>query len=159
MAPPSPDQKHRPISPQNAGSGAVLSQSTPASNMYLDPSLRLPIPQTQAQPPTSTQQNIAPHPHNQQAMGARQSTDGLGLLIEAFDTSQQGNMAPSGPGSAGQQYNPHAGPPPQEYYPQAPLAINDGYENELRYYMADDMPTIQTWAGNTNIGGGIYGGY
>jgi hypothetical protein len=114
------------------------------------------------------QQQIIP-PHGQQppshavaaaaaAAGPRQTTDGLGLLIEAFDTHQTAAAPPPNGGAPpppGTAYDPHSA---LQYYPQPPpaLAMNDGYEHELGYYMSDGVGATmqqQSWAG----GGDMYG--
>ena len=59
--------------------------------------------------------------------------------------------APAPPGTV---YDPQAAP--QQYYTQPALAMNDGYEHELGYYMSDGVPQTmpqQSWAGE----GGMYG--
>lgn len=61
----------------------------------------------------------------------RQPVDGLGMLIEAFDSHQPGG-APYGMGAP-------AGPPP--FYPQLGPS-NDGFEGELQFYI-DGAPS--TW--------------
>lgn len=151
--------------------GLTLQQQQPsAPTAYTDPGLGPPAPQPQAlpnPPPQQPQQVVMDHGQAPlQAAGTRPTTDGLGLLIEAFDARQsaaaavqgvqgvQGvpgnNNAPPPPGAA---YDPHA--TPQQYYPQSALAVNDGYENELGYYMSDGVPPAmqQSWAG----GGDMYG--
>lgn len=102
-------------------------------------------------------------PHGQapppQVAGQRQTTDGLGLLLEAFDTHQTaagpvpGPSAPPPPPPPVTAYDPHTSA--QQYYAQPALAMNDGYENELGYYMSDGVaPTMQhSWAGT----GDMYG--
>lgn len=92
----------------------------------------------------------------------RPSTDGLGLLIEAFDTHHQSGV----PGELHQLPQPlpplpqpPPGPPPEtaahEYYSAAAaLPTSDGYENELQYYMADGvLPGMpQGWASGRMYG-------
>ncbi|KAK4194554.1 hypothetical protein QBC40DRAFT_32621 [Triangularia verruculosa] len=145
---------------------------TPSANshqLYIDPSLRLPPPHT----PQQQQQVMSPpqqHAQHSPSNGGRQSTDGLGLLLEAFDTHR---AAPGPPGSGphglpvaegqGQGQGPPPGAPydpqaaPQPYYAQHPgLAMNDGYENELGYYMSDGVPpSMQNWVGTPHM----YTGY
>ncbi|KAK4242014.1 hypothetical protein C8A03DRAFT_11752 [Achaetomium macrosporum] len=94
-----------------------------------------------------------PHP-----AGPRPTTDGLGLLIEAFDTHRTVDL-PATPETT-------SAPPPgaaytvfttsQQYYSHPALAMNDGYEHELGYYMSDGEPPAlqQGW-----VGGGDMGGY
>ncbi|KAK3394123.1 hypothetical protein B0H63DRAFT_36844 [Podospora didyma] len=157
IVPPSPDAKHglpsqSPVTPI-LPLPIPLSQPMTTQNMYIDPNLRLPTPQSQgAVAPSTPQQSVASLVQpQQQAMSGRQSTDGLGLLIEAFDTHQTGAVPP-GAGGPGPAYDPHSAP--HEYYPQPGLPMNDGYENELGYYMSDGVPpTMQNWVG----GGGMYG--
>jgi hypothetical protein len=133
----------------------------PGTAVFTDPTLRLSGPQQAPPGPPTTQQ--AGTPHGQplpQAAGPRPTTDGLGLLIEAFDTHQTAAApVPAPPGttsapSPGTAYDPHAAP--QQYYPPPPaLAVNDGYEHELGYYMSDGVPPAmqQSWAGD----GDMYG--
>jgi hypothetical protein len=173
----SPDDKRGAPSQSPDAPMDSLPQTNATPTMYIDPNLRLPAPQSQSQtsqtrqadPPA--QQVISPPPpqtQTPQALGSkRQSTDGLGLLIEAFDTHHQAAGVPrpaplppssaGGPGSAGPTYDPHGPlppPAPHDYYPQPALPTNDGYENELGYYMSDGAPTtMQNWAG----GGTMYG--
>ncbi|KAK4133360.1 hypothetical protein BT67DRAFT_462911 [Trichocladium antarcticum] len=170
VAPP-PDEKNG-IPPQSPdmSMATLLSQSSAAAPpMYTDPNLRAPIPPPPGPP---SQQLIIPHGQQAPAQpaGPRQTTDGLGLLIEAFDTHQTAAVPPvpgttgGGGGGApppppGPAYDPHAAPQPQQYYPPHPpaLAMNDGYEHELGYHMSDGVAvgtTMQpSWAG----GGDMYG--
>jgi len=179
--------------------------------MYIDPNLRLPMPhQSQGQQqqsmaalstPQQQQQNIPPlsqmqqhHSTQQQHQQGRQSTDGLGLLLEAFDTHQTAASAvphqvPSahhppvppppqpqaaGPGGSGSgqsaPYDPHsaaavaaaaaaAAAASQEYYHHPHhqqsngMSLNDGYENELGFYMSDGIPpAVQSWDSGGNMG-------
>ncbi|KAK4125029.1 hypothetical protein N657DRAFT_570301 [Parathielavia appendiculata] len=130
----------------------------PAPPVFTDPNLRLHGSQQGPPAPSTTQQVVAPHPQAiPQAAGPRPTTDGLGLLIEAFDTHQTA-AAPVAPVTTsapppGTAYDPHTAP--QQYYPQPPLAANDGYEHELGYYMSDGVPPAmqQSWAG----AGDMYG--
>lgn len=120
--------------------------------MYMDPQMRAPHPHSQSQTPQPQAIAAMPppgHPQHPQHVGVRQ-TDGLGLLIEAFDTHQGGGMA----GPAGQPYDPSMAGQHAEYYHHqgAGLPGNDGYENELQFYM-DGAPNMQNWVGN----GGMYG--
>lgn len=81
----------------------------------------------------------------QQQLSARPTTDGLGLLLEAFDTHQgSANMAAAAAGSE-QPYDPSVVTTQAGYYgqPGAALPGNDGYENELQFYMGAD--TVQGW--------------
>jgi hypothetical protein len=167
MAPTLNENGVRPQSPSMTALTLQQQQQQSAPTTYTDPSLGRPASQPQAppnQPPQQPQQVVMDHGQAPlQATGARPTTDGLGLLIEAFDARQsaaapvqgvQGvpgnNNAPPPPGAA---YDPHA--TPQQYYPQPALAVNDGYENELGYYMSDGVPPAmqQSWAG----GGDMYG--
>ncbi|KAK4155157.1 hypothetical protein C8A00DRAFT_42210 [Chaetomidium leptoderma] len=161
-AAPAPDEKNG-IPPESPNmSMLTLPQQSPAPTVYTDPNLRLPGPQSQAPTNLPPQQVIAAA-HGQappQAAGPRPTTDGLGLLIEAFDTHQTAGGAPvpgttSAPPPPGTVYDPHTAP--HQYYPQQPaLAVNDGYEHELGYYMADGVPPPpmqQSWSG----GGDMYG--
>ncbi|KAK4145372.1 uncharacterized protein C8A04DRAFT_35863 [Dichotomopilus funicola] len=158
------------IPTQTPNTTAPNTQQQPGpTTVYPDPSLRLPVPQPQHVPnmPPPPQQVIVPHGGQAppQVAGGQQrpAADGLGLLIEAFDTTHQtaatpaqgvsGNGAPPPP-PPGAVYDPHAAP--QGYYPQQALAMNDGYEHELGYYMSDGVSTgiqHQSWAG----GGDMYG--
>ena len=111
--------------------------------------------------------------------GRHQSANGLGLLIEAFDTQQTGSgsnvVSPPTTTTSGlpasTPYDPHvaaaavvAAIAGQGYYhPHSPgaapgLAINDGYENELGYYMSHPggVSSMPNWA---LPGGGMYGAY
>ena len=186
-APLSPEARHAIPPPQSPGTPLLPApQLNGTSAMYnIDPNLRLPAPQ-QSQggqvtsgpqlPLPSQQQGMPPGPpppqspvpaqqHPQQAVmsAGRQQPDGLGLLLEAFDTQTGGGVAPTttgGPGGAPGQgpssaaaYDPQAPPAPQEYYPQTGLAMNDGYENELGYYMSDGVPVMGTWSG---VGNSMY---
>ncbi|KAM7220089.1 hypothetical protein V8F06_004603 [Rhypophila decipiens] len=218
MVPPSPEGEHGnlaqspnpPMSqiPQQQQQQQQQQQGG-TSNMYIDPSLRLPLPQQpppvsgpmvppgtpqqQNTPPNQQQQQQQQHPHShpQQVMGGpggrpqqqQPTTDGLGLLIEAFDTHQTAGGANVSPPPGSAPYDPHnaaaaavaaaAVIAEQGYYHHhaaaaaaahshqqaaaaAGLAMNDGYENELGYYMSDPggVPTIQNWA---VPGGSMYG--
>jgi hypothetical protein len=142
---PATDDKNGIPSAENANMAMLTlpPQPAPAAAVYTDPNLRLP-PSTL--PPQ--QQVITPQNQNQVPQQARQTTDGLGLLIEAFDTHQTAAGAPvqvpvsvvsvpgtTAPGpSLGAAYDPHAAPQQQQYYPQPQpppqaMGINDGYEN------------------------------
>jgi hypothetical protein len=172
---PATDDKNGIPSAENANMAMLTlpPQPAPAAAVYTDPNLRLP-PSTL--PPQ--QQVITPQNQNQVPQQARQTTDGLGLLIEAFDTHQTAAGAPvqvpvsvvSVPGTTapgpppGAAYDPHAAPQQQQQYypqPQPPpqaMGINDGYENELGYYMGDGVGSVgpgmqQSWTG----GGDMYG--
>lgn len=166
-----------PTSTQGSGpSSAILPlpQGPPPSanshQLYIDPNLRLPLPNAPPPPHAPQQQHQVQSPQQQHAQhsptgGGRQSTDGLGLLLEAFDTHR------SAPGPPGPGQHPHSaegqGPPPgapydpqaapQPYYTQHQgLPMNDGYENELGYYMSDGVPqTMQNWGGTPHM----YTGY
>jgi hypothetical protein len=170
MAPTLNENGVRPQCPSMTALTLQQQQQQSAPTTYTDPSLGRPASQPQVPlnpPPQQPQQVVMDHGQAPlQATGARPTTDGLGLLIEAFDARQssaapvqgvqgvQGvpgnNSAPPPPGAA---YDPHA--TPQQYYPQPALAVNDGYENELGYYMSDGVPPAmqQNWAG----GGDMYG--
>jgi len=128
-----------------------------------DPNLRLHGPQPPPPPNLTPQQAQVVMPHGQapphDAGAPRPTTDGLGLLIEAFDTHQTaaapGQGAPTtGAPPPGTVYDPHAAP--QQYYPQQALGMNDGYEHELGYYMSDGVPPAmqqQSWASGANMYG------
>jgi hypothetical protein len=177
---PAPDDKNGIPSAENSMAMLTLPpQPAPtAAAVYTDPNLRLP-PSTL--PPQ--QQVLTPQNQNQVPPQARQTTDGLGLLIEAFDTHQTaagapvpvpvsvvsvpGTTAPGPPPLPGAAYDPHAAPQQQQQYysqPQPPpppqaMGINDGYEHELGYYMGDGVGSVgpgmqQSWAGG---GGDMYG--
>lgn len=123
--------------------------------MYIDPNIRAQNQQTQqAQAQAQQAQAMAGMPQQQQ-LGARPTTDGLGLLLEAFDTHQGGaNMAAAANGSD-QTYDPNAVANQAGYYGQSGAAIpgNDGYENELQFYI-DGAPTVPSWVpGGPNMYG------
>ncbi|KAK3331041.1 hypothetical protein B0H66DRAFT_466912 [Apodospora peruviana] len=199
MVPPSPEEKHRMLSqsPSTPVLPVPQQQQNTTPTMYIDPSLRLPVPQqpppqggsqTPMVPPGTPQQTaglglgmVSPHHaqnQQQQLIGGmrQQSTDGLGLLIEAFDSHTGGGVV--SPPTAGAApgpppYDPHAAAAAaaaaavvteQGYYhphhqqAAAALGMNDGYENELGYYMSDPggVSTIQNWA---VPGGNMYATY
>ena len=178
---PSPDEKHNGVPSQSPNMSMInLLQPQPAPVGYgPDPTnLRLPAPQPSLSSSPSQPPAPSPHPlqgvaaaHGQapqqpqpQASGSRQTTDGLGLLIEAFDTHHTtGPPLPSVPGGTasappppGAVYGPPHSSAPQQYYPPPALATNDGYEHELGYYMSDGVPPVmqQSWASG---GGDMYG--
>lgn len=128
--------------------------SVPTPMMYIDPNIRAQNQQTQqAQAQAQQAQAMAAMPQQQQL--GRPTTDGLGLLLEAFDTHQGGaNMAATGTGSD-QPYDPNAAVTQAGYYGQPGTAMpgNDGYENELQFYI-DGAPTVQGWVPG---GPGMYG--
>ncbi|KAK0733686.1 hypothetical protein B0T26DRAFT_631339 [Lasiosphaeria miniovina] len=157
IVPPSPDTKNGILSQHSNTPILPLPQPnptpTPTPTLYnIDPNLRRSAPQVQQHaqggiisPP---QQGVVGPSHvqtqhqQQQIISGR--PDGLGLLIEAFDTHQTGLPDP--------RYDPQTAA--QDYYPQTGLAVNDGYENELGYYMSDGVPaTMQNWVS----GSGMYG--
>ncbi|KAI7784670.1 hypothetical protein LA080_009607 [Diaporthe eres] len=107
----------------------------PTPMMYIDPSMRM--SQNQGQIPQS--QAMAGM-QQQQQLGDRPATDGLGLLLEAFDSHQGANMAAAG---AGQPYDPNLAANQAGYYGQPGTAMpgNDGYENELQFYI-DGAPSV-----------------
>jgi len=120
--------------------------------IYIDPAMRTPQQHGSIAPivpgPAPQEQQAA-----QQQLGSRPATDGLGLLIEAFDTHQSGGtIVTRGPADQGQGPAALLGHQP-EYYAQPGVAGNDGYENELQFYI-DGPPNMQGWVGN---GGGMYG--
>ncbi|KAL1859738.1 hypothetical protein Daus18300_009460 [Diaporthe australafricana] len=121
----------------------------PTPMMYIDPSMRMSQNQGQIPQPEAAQV-MAGMP--QQQLGERTATDGLGLLLEAFDSHQGANMAAAG---AGQQYDPNLAASQAGYYGQPGTAMpgNDGYENELQFYI-DGAPTVHGWVGT---GAGMYG--
>ncbi|ROW10394.1 hypothetical protein VMCG_01645 [Cytospora schulzeri] len=116
----------------------------PTPMMYIDPNMRM--SQGQAAMP-------------QQHLGERPAADGLGLLLEAFDSHQAGaNMAATG---TGQPYDANVAATQAGYYGQPGTAMpgNDGYENELQFYI-DGAPTVQGWVGTgagAGAGPGMYG--
>lgn len=135
---------------------------SPLAHTYIDPSLRLPAPQPQLAPatmPTPQQQHqLAPHHHNQQhhhhLTSGRPSTDGLGLLLEAFGSTHQAGAIPPNlpPSTAAAAFGP-PGAAPHEFYSAAeamPLA-NDAYEYELQCYMSNGISLQHGW-----VGGGMY---
>lgn len=121
----------------------------PTPMMYIDPSMRM--SQNQGQLPQS-QAAQAMAGMQQQQLGDRPATDGLGLLLEAFDSHQGANMAAAG---AGQPYDPNLAANQAGYYGQPGTAMpgNDGYENELQFYI-DGAPSVHGWVGT---GAGMYG--
>ncbi|KAK0729701.1 hypothetical protein B0H67DRAFT_559408 [Lasiosphaeris hirsuta] len=201
-----------PQSPDTKDGASLQSPSTPllpapqqnaASVMYIDPAMRLPVPQqaqsqSTPQPPVQAQVQMPqgmpppvhthahgqarPHPHPQAHVHTRPNphgqaqmpspppmrSEGLEMLLEAFDIQPDGMsrppppnvgntgppQPPSGPVavSVGPPYDPHA--VSQEYYQQTALVMNDGYENELGYYMSDGVSSVmQNWVS----GGNMYG--
>lgn len=129
--------------------------SVPTPMMYIDPNIRAQNQQTQqAQAQAQQAQAMAAMPQQQQ-LSARPTTDGLGLLLEAFDTHQGGaNVAAAATGSD-QPYDPSAAAGQAGYYGQSGTAMpgNDGYENELQFYI-DGAPTVPGWVQG---GPGMYG--
>lgn len=131
--------------------------SVPTPMMYIDPNIRAQNPQGQ-QAQTQAQQAQAmgmsqQQQQQQQQLGGRQTTDGLGLLLEAFDTHQGGaNLAAAG-GADSYEVNSVANQ--AGYYGQAGTSMpgNDGYENELQFYI-DGAPTVPAWVPG---GPGMYG--
>lgn len=134
----------------------------PTPMMYIDPNMRMPQTPSQGQvlrPQVAqqAQQAIAAMP--QQHLGERPAADGLGLLLEAFDSHQAGtNMAATG---AGQPYDANVAATQAGYYgpPGTAMPGNDGYENELQFYI-DGAPTVQGWVGTSagaGNGPGMYG--
>lgn len=131
--------------------------SVPTPMMYIDPNMRaqeqgqLSQAQGEVQPQEEQAQAMAGMSQQQQP-GARPTTDGLGLLLEAFDTHQGANMAAAG---QEQPYDPNAAANQAGYYGQAGAQIpgNDGYENELQFYI-DGAPSVQAWVPG---GSGMYG--
>lgn len=130
--------------------------SVPTPMMYIDPNMRAQnqgqLAQAQTQVQTQAQQAQAMAGISQQQIGARPTTDGLGLLLEAFDTHQGANMAAAG---HEQPYDPNVAANQAGYYGQAGAQMpgNDGYENELQFYI-DGAPTVQAWVPG---GSGMYG--
>ncbi|KAL2172624.1 hypothetical protein VTG60DRAFT_4743 [Thermothelomyces hinnuleus] len=167
----------------------TLQQHLPAQATYTDPSIRLSGPRPQTPPTLAPQQQQEQQQQQQQPLvipqgqvpppapvaGAvpRPTTDGLGLLLEAFDTHQtaaapaqsvpETNAPGAPPPPPGTVYDPQAAPQQYLVHPQPALAMNDGYEHELGYYMSDGVPPpamqqpLQPqqpgWAG----GGDMYG--
>lgn len=127
--------------------------SVPTPMMYIDPNMRAQNQAQGSQPQTQAQQAQAmAGMTQQQQLGARPTTDGLGLLLEAFDTHQGANMAAAG---NEQPYDPNVAATQAGYYgqPGATMPGNDGYENELQFYI-DGAPTVQGWVPG---GPGMYG--
>lgn len=92
----------------------------------------------------------------QQAMGARHQTDGLGLLIEAFDTHQAGTVVSPGVSNP---YDPSGNP--QDFFTPATLPTNDGYEHQLEYYITagGHVPAAMgAWLGAPGLPGNMGGG-
>ncbi|KAG7291600.1 hypothetical protein NEMBOFW57_001619 [Staphylotrichum longicolle] len=156
---PVPDEKNGiPTQSPNLPMLSLAPQQQAVAAMYPEPGMRVPVPQ---QGQNQAQQGVPSHgahgpPH---VVGPRPTTDGLGLLIEAFDTHQTtpapvpGTTSAPPPHPPGAVYDPHTAP--QQYYAQPALAMNDGYEHELGYYMSDTVqPVMQhSWAAN----GDMYG--
>ncbi|KAK4043803.1 hypothetical protein C8A01DRAFT_12763 [Parachaetomium inaequale] len=185
---PAPDEKNgAPPQSPNMSMLTLQQQQQPTPTVYTtDPNLRLSVSQQQPPPPNlppqQQQQQVAlahgQAPQQATSGGARPTTDGLGLLIEAFDTHQtaaeppqvQGEAGPvetsAPPPPPGAVYDPHVVPQQQQqqqqqYYPQqqALATMNDGYEHELGCYMSDGVPPPgmqQGWAG-AGGGGDMYG--
>lgn len=122
----------------------------PTPMMYIDPSMRM--SQNQGQIPQSQAAQAMAGMQQQQLGDRPTTTDGLGLLLEAFDSHQGANMAAAG---AGQAYDPNLAASQAGYYGQPGTAMpgNDGYENELQFYI-DGAPTVHGWVGT---GAGMYG--
>lgn len=131
--------------------------SVPTPMMYIDPNIRAQNQQgqqAQAQAQQAQAMGMSQQQQQQQhqQLGARQTTDGLGLLLEAFDTHQgSANMAAAGAES----YEVSAVANQAGYYGQAGASMpgNDGYENELQFYI-DGAPTVPAWVPG---GPGMYG--
>lgn len=119
----------------------------PTPMMYIDPSMRM--SQGQGQIP----QSQAMAGMQQQSLGDRPATDGLGLLLEAFDSHHGASMAAAG---AGQPYDPSLAASQAGYYGQPGTAMpgNDGYENELQFYIDGGAQSVHGWVGT---GAGMYG--
>lgn len=159
------NQQDRNGEPSNATVIQAPSQ-VPTPMMYIDPNMRMSQAQNQGQvlrpqaqqtqQAQQAQQAIAAMP--QQQLGERPAADGLGLLLEAFDSHQAGaNMAATG---GGQPYDASVAATQAGYYGQPGTAMpgNDGYENELQFYI-DGAPTVQGWVGNSagaGAGAGMY---
>lgn len=132
--------------------------TVPTPMMYIDPNMRIPNQAQQGQQQSHAQvqaqqaQAMAAMP--QQQLGGRQTTDGLGLLLEAFDTHQ----GAAGMSAAGgdQPYDPSAVATQVGYYGQASATPgNDGYENELQFYIdGAGAPNVTAWVPG---GPGMYG--
>lgn len=129
--------------------------SVPTPMMYIDPNIRVQNQQTQqAQAQAQQAQAMAAMPQQQQ-LGSRPTTDGLGLLLEAFDTHQGSANMTAAATESDQPYDPNAAATQAGYYGQSGAAMpgNDGYENELQFYI-DGAPTVQGWVPG---GPGMYG--
>lgn len=130
--------------------------SVPTPMMYIDPNMRAQnqgqLAQAQTQVQTQAQQAQTMAGLSQQQLGARPTTDGLGLLLEAFDTHQGANLAAA---AQEQAYDPNVAVHQAGSYGQAGTQIpgNDGYENELQFYI-DGAPIVQAWVPG---GSGMYG--
>lgn len=116
--------------------------------MYVDSDMRDPN-QTQQQ---QSQAQLAMAAMPQQQIGGRQTTDGLGLLLEAFDT-HTGQMT-----AGDQPYDPSAIGNPGGYYGPTGAGIpgNDGYENELQFYIDGAGAPNPVWIPG-GAGPGMYG--
>lgn len=126
--------------------------TVPTPMMYIDPNMRVPN-QAQSQAQVQAQQAQAMAAMPQQQLGGRQTTDGLGLLLEAFDT-HQGAAGMAGAGD--QPYDPSAVATQVGYYgPTGATPGNDGYENELQFYIdGAGAPNVTAWVPG---GPGMYG--
>jgi len=120
----------------------------PTPDMFIDPSIRLPPPQPQAPiPPQPSQADVhIDHRHSQSPGIGRPPTNNLDLLVAAFDTQRGVTMPPPAAGHI----------TPEEYYGNPHLtATNDGYENELQFYIDGGQNLPQSvWGGGMYSGGG-----
>lgn len=76
-------------------------------------------------PPSQQQQTYMTQPHD-----GRGSTDGLGMLIQAFDNGHSSNNSPQHQLMQNGMVTAAAG----QYYTSVPL-VNDGYEEQLQFYI------------------------
>lgn len=133
-----------------------IQSTAPAPMMYLDPNMRMPNQnQQQSQAQVQAQQAQAMASMPQQQLGGRQTTDGLGLLLEAFDTHQGAQGMTAGD----QPYDPSVVGNPGGYYGPTGAAMpgNDGYENELQFYIdGAGAPNVTAWIPG-GPGAGMYG--
>jgi len=160
-----------------------LTQGPPSPVIFLDSNMRVgpPVgpPQTPSQPGVpppnkrnkqSPQQAMPPPPpppppqtlpQSQQGIPGqvlRHQADGLGLLIEAFDTHHQAGGTVVSPGVSNP-YDPSG--TQQDFFTPATLPTNDGYEHQLEYYITagGHVPAAMgAWLGAPGLPGNMAGG-
>lgn len=129
--------------------------NVPTPMMYIDPNMRIPDQGQHSQAQVQAQQAQAMASMPQQQLG-RQTTDGLGLLLEAFDTHQ--GAAGMAAAAGDQPYDPSVVGTQGGYYgPTGAVLANDGYENELQFYIdGAGAPNVTAWIPGAG-GPGMYG--